>query len=197
MEYLSLFLIALGLSADALAVTVSDTLTYPDMGGRKWLLPTFFGVFQGVMPLIGFLLGALLGQYIEAFDHWIALVLLCVLGIKTIVETYKENAEAKDQKEENSEEIGTPKQIKLSLIATQAIATSIDAMAVGLTLAVAVDINIFVSAGVICAVTFAMCSLGLLAGKISKYLKGYAGYIGGAILIAIGVKIFLEHVLGA
>lgn len=194
MEYLSLILIALGLSADALAVTISDTLTYPDLGRRKWLLPTFFGVFQGVMPLIGFALGALLGQYIEAIDHWVALVLLCALGIKTIVETYKENRE--DNEKDDQQEVNAPKQMKLSLVATQAVATSIDAMAVGITLAVAVDINVFVSAAVICAVTFAMCTVGLLVGKIGKYLKGYAGYIGGVILIAIGVKIFLEHIIG-
>jgi putative Mn2+ efflux pump MntP len=197
----SLFAIAFGLSADALAVTISNCLNYPTARfSRKLLMPTLFGVFQGAMPLLGFLLGAALGQHIEAFDHWIALVLLTFLGVKAIVECYKSN---KEERELCGKEIaGMPvvkaveKRLTIKTLLVQSVATSIDALAVGVTLAGAVAINIFASVAIITAVTFVVCLAGIFIGKVGKVLKQYAGYVGGGILIAIGVKIFLEHILG-
>ncbi|MCM1043408.1 MAG: manganese efflux pump MntP family protein [Corallococcus sp.] len=196
-EALTLIAMAIGLSADALAVTVSDALTYSGVGfKRKLLLPTVFGLMQGIMPLIGYGLGMLFEGYIEAVDHWIALVLLTILGVKMIVETAKELRSGK-KSSDGAEEQSSVKTLGFGTILVQGVATSIDAMAVGITIAVAVNVNVFVSAAVIAAVTFAVCFAGLFVGKAAKYFKGYAGIVGGAILIAVGIKIFVEHMIGA
>lgn len=191
---ITLLLIALSLSADAFAVTISNTLCYPNLSrGKKIAMPVVFGVMQGAMPLIGYLLGMVFAQYIEQIDHWIALVLLAVLGVKMIVETIKENAQA-DDCGCCGETKG--KNLSFATILVQGVATSIDAMAVGITLALTVPIKIYYSVLVIAVVTFLMCLLGVFLGKYGKFLKKYAGYVGGAVLILTGVKIFLEHVIG-
>ena len=193
--WLSLLLIALSLSADAFAVTVSNTLCYPNLSrGKKITMPIVFGVMQGAMPLLGFLLWQIFAEYIQELDHWIALVLLTVLGVKMIVETAKENA---DKSTDDCCKDGVSvKNLTFGTILVQGVATSIDAMAVGITLST-IDVKIYVSAIVIAVVTFAICCVGLILGKVGKFLKKYAGFVGGAVLILTGIKIFIEHMIGA
>ena len=193
--WVSLLAIALGLSADAFAVTISNTLCYPNLSrGKRLAMPTVFGIMQGAMPLLGYLLGVVFAQYIEKIDHWVALGLLGILGVKMIVETIKENAEKDDccckdgQKQKN---------LTFGTILLQGVATSIDAMAVGITLALTVPLKIYWSVLVIAVVTFLMCLLGLFLGKYGKFLKKYAGFVGGAVLLLTGIKIFVEHMIGA
>lgn len=195
--WITLLLIALSLSADAFAVTISNALCYPNLSrGKKISMPIVFGVMQGAMPLIGYLLGKVFAEYIEKLDHWIALALLVVLGIKMIVETAKENA-SKDECSCCKDDAGNVKKLTFGAILVQGVATSIDAMAVGITLALTVPLKIYYSVIVIAVVTFAMCLLGLLLGKYGRFLKKYAGFVGGAVLILTGVKIFVEHMIGA
>ena len=191
----TLLAIALGLSADAFAVTISNTLCYPNLSrGKKLAMPTVFGLMQGGMPLLGYLLGIVFAQYIEKIDHWIALGLLVILGVKMIVETIKENAEKDDCCCKDGEV--AQKNLSFGTILLQGVATSIDAMAVGITLALTVPLKIYWSVLVIAVVTFAVCLLGLFLGKYGKFLKKYAGFVGGAVLILTGVKIFVEHMIG-
>ncbi len=188
--YISLLAIAVGLSADAFAVTLSDMLCYRNLPmKKKMLLPMFFGIFQGVMPLVGYFVGALLGEVIESFDHWIAFALLAILGVKMIIESIKEMGE---------EEKSVERQLSYGEMITQSIATSIDAMAVGITLAIVVELPIYVSAPTIAVVTYLLCLLGVgIASKLGRFLKNKAGIVGGIILVAIGVKILIEHLIGA
>ena len=195
--WITLLLIALSLSADAFAVTISNTLCYNNLGrGKKISMPIVFGVMQGTMPLIGFYLASLFADYIIKIDHWVALVLLSVLGIKMIIETAKENAQ-KDECGCCDQTNG--KKLTFATILVQGIATSIDAMAVGITFALDEQVSqvIYFAVLIITAVTFLMCLLALFLGKYGKFLKKYAGFVGGAVLILTGVKIFIEHMIGA
>lgn len=190
--YISLLAIAVGLSADAFAVTLSDMLCYGNLPlKKKMLLPVFFGLFQGIMPVIGFLVGELLGEVIKSIDHWVAFALLAFLGIKMIVESIKETKQKEEEKQCEC-------QLSWGEMITQSFATSIDAMAVGITLAIVVNLPIYVSAPVIAVVTYLLCLLGVgIASKLGKFLKNKAGIVGGVILVAIGTKILIEHLIGA
>lgn len=183
----TVLLLALGLSMDAFAVTISNVMCYSNLNIKgKIAMPITFGIFQGLMPLIGFLLGAMFASQVENIAHWIALAILAFLGIRTIVESIKERKEQCDVHPFDAK-----------LLFTQAIATSIDALAVGVTLAVSVPLRIVVSVSIIAVVTMAMCFVGLYIGKVAgKFFKDYAGIFGGAVLIAIGLKIFIEHYVG-
>lgn len=190
--YISMLAIAVGLSADAFAVTLSDMLCYGNLPlKKKMLLPVFFGLFQGIMPVIGFLVGELLGEVIQSIDHWVAFALLAFLGIKMIVESIKETKQKEEEKQCEC-------QLSWGEMITQSFASSIDAMAVGITLAIVVNLPIYVSAPVIAVVTYLLCLLGVgIASKLGKFLKNKAGIVGGVILVAIGTKILIEHLIGA
>lgn len=197
---ISLLIISFGVASDAFAMTVSNVLEYGNLGKKKWLLPLIYALFQAIMPLIGCLLGEVFDQHIEQFAHWVALILLSLLGFKTIIQTYQANHENKNDINDCCQESCAvdlqPKQLTLPLIITQAIATSIDAMIVGLSIAVVSDVNILLSVSIIFAVTFITCAIGLFVGRLGKFCQGYAGYLGGLILILMGFKIFVEHILG-
>jgi len=187
MELLSVFLLAFGLSMDAFAVSVSNGICYP--GERKKLLAAAvsFGVFQALMPLIGYFVGETFSRYVEAVDHWIALVLLGFLGGKMLVEAIHD---LRHPEEDHCAVFFTYK-----LILTQSVATSIDALAAGVTLAVTFpNTDPFLAVGLI-GVTTAVCCIfgGLLGKRFGAMMKEKAAVLGGVILIAIGIKIFVEH----
>jgi putative Mn2+ efflux pump MntP len=186
--WISLIAIAFGLAMDAFATSIVDGLRYCNSSKRHGVIVALtFGVFQGVMPLIGYFLGSLFISYIEAYDHWVAFALLLLIGGLMIFEGVKGIV-----KPESVEE----KEFSLKEVLFQGVATSIDALAVGITLA---TLNIFIvwDALVITGITTAVCLVGFFLGKvISKALKGrysIANVIGGVILIAIGVSIVIEH----
>lgn len=187
MDIYTILLIGLGLSMDAFAVTIANTLCYRDMKKRYiFLMALTFGVFQGVMPVIGFFAGNLFLTQISALDHWIALILLSFIGFKMVKEAIDDM---------NSEDgITCPiKPLTMNLLLVQAIATSIDALAVGLSLS-ALNVNIINSSLIITVVTLLMCLIGALIGKSAgEFLKNKAELLGGTILIFIGLKIFIEH----
>lgn len=185
MSFMELVLIAVGLSMDAFAVAICKGLSVQKLGWKHYLtVGVWFGGFQALMPTLGYLLGTTFERYITSVDHWVAFVLLCLIGGGMLKEGL-----AKEE-EEKEERAGFDFKSMLLL----AVATSIDALAVGITFALLPDVNIFSAVGLIGTITFCLSAVGLRVGNIFglKY-KSKAEVVGGVILILIGVKILLEH----
>ncbi len=183
MGLVELFLIAVGLSMDAFAVSVCKGLSERSLRAKHYfIIGAWFGGFQALMPLIGYLLGSAFEQYITSFDHWVAFVLLGLIGGNMIREAFSKDEEDQDAS------FGFKTMLLL------AIATSIDALAVGITFALLPDVNIFAAISLIGVTTFVLSAIGLKVGNVfgAKY-KAKAEFVGGVILILIGTKILLEH----
>lgn len=183
MGLLELFLIAVGLSMDAFAVSVCKGLSERQLKAKHYLIiGAWFGGFQALMPAVGYLLGSTFEQYITAVDHWIAFVLLCFIGGNMIREALSKDEEKLDAS------------FSFKTMLLLAIATSIDALAVGITFALLPDVNIAAAVLFIGATTFILSAIGLKVGNVfgTKY-KSKAELAGGIILILIGTKILLEH----
>lgn len=182
MSIWEVFLVAVGLSMDAFAVAVCKGLKMPKINKKQTaLIALFFGGFQALMPLIGYFLGKQFEEYIVSVDHWITFVLLGFIGGKMIYESFK-----KDEEEED-------KPFNIKELFVLAIATSIDALAVGITFAF-LQVNIAMSVSMIGVITFILSAIGVLIGhKFGEKYKSKAEFAGGLILILIGLKILLEH----
>ena len=187
MTLLEIFLIGIGLSMDAFAVAICKGLAMPDKVDRKGalLIALYFGVFQAVMPTLGWLLGSQFARYVTQMAPWIAFVLLAWIGGNMIRESL-----SKEEKEE--EETAAVSHKELLVLA---VATSIDALAVGVTFSMLeLAVSIGVAVALIGCTTFVISLGGVYVGNVfgARY-KGKAEFVGGAILILIGVKILLEH----
>ena len=183
MSFIELFLTAIALSMDAFAVSVTTGITLRKPTPWQAIKPgLFFGGFQALMPAVGYLLGSTFEQYITAVDHWIAFVLLCFIGGNMIREALSKDEEKLDAS------------FSFKTMLLLAIATSIDALAVGITFALLPDVNIVAAVLFIGATTFILSAIGLKVGNVfgTKY-KSKAELAGGVILILIGTKILLEH----
>ncbi len=180
---LTVFLIGLGLSMDAFSVSVTNGMCLNRVKIKDSSKIAFmYAFFQFLMPVLGFFAGNIFKNAINSVDHWIAFCLLLFIGIKMISEAF----EKKDEKEDC-------KKIGLKLLFVQAIATSIDALAVGVSFA-ALKMPVFSSSLIIGIITFVICFFGVYIGKkVGNLLKGKAEILGGLILIGIGVKILIEH----
>lgn len=183
MGLLELFFIAVGLSMDAFAVSICKGLKMPKLHlSQGFTIALLFGGFQAVMPLLGWILGKQFEAYITSIDHWIAFILLSIIGIKMIVEALRDNGE---------EEEGGGFSLKELLVLS--IATSIDALAVGITFAF-LQVSIVPAVSFIGITTFILAYIGVLIGKaFGVKFKSKAEIAGGVILILIGLKILLEH----
>jgi putative Mn2+ efflux pump MntP len=182
MSLLELFIIAVGLSMDAFAVSICKGLSVQKMKFRHALIcGAYFGGFQALMPSIGYLLGSQFESMITQIDHWIAFILLAIIGINMI----KESREDDEEKLDDS--------FGVSTMLTLAVATSIDALAVGVTFAF-LQVNIVWAVIFIGSVTFILSAIGVRVGHVfgMKY-KSKAEFAGGLILVLMGVKILLEH----
>ena len=180
----SILVISLGVATDASAVAISLGLKSCRESKMVTALKSglFFGFFQGLMPVIGWLLGKGFSSYIGEIDHWIAFTVLAILGGKLIVDSFKED-----------EELGCITSFSNKLYLSLAIATSIDALALGVTLAF-LNVNILFAAVIIGMVTFFMSFLAVNIGeKLGSLVKEKATILGGMLLIAIACKILLEH----
>ena len=186
MGVFELVFIGIGLSMDAFAVAICKGLGMRKVNMRHCLMiALFFGGFQALMPWLGWLLGKQFQQYITSIDHWIAFGLLAFLGIKMLIDAIKEWKE-----EVVPEENGKLNPVELLLMA---IATSIDALAVGVTFAF-LQVEILPSITVIGCLTFGISIGGVFIGNIfGSRFKNKAAVLGGVILIFIGVKILVEH----
>ena len=192
MSVLVLILISLSLATDAFTVSIIDGLTLKPSKGKGIFIALTFGVFQAVMPLIGYLIGTLFLSYIEAYDHWVSFALLAIIGGKMIIDAIKEMRENKEG-EELEEKTFSYKKVLI-----QGIATAIDALAIGLTIETAiVGLPVYLDIITIGLITYICCLLGVFLGNsISKLFKGkleIAEIIGGIVLILLGLKIVLNH----
>ena len=194
MSLVSVLLTSFALSMDAFAVSITKGMTMKNITKKiAFKIAFFFGLFQGGMPLIGWLLGISFEKYIKTFDHWIA---LSFLGIKMIYESIKENKKdevAMDLEINGLNQNTSTVDIKTKDLLVLSVATSIDALAVGVSFAF-LNISIIEVVTSIAIITFLVCFTGVLIGKkIGPILKNYAEIIGGIILIFIGLNIFNEH----
>lgn len=182
-----LLILAIALSMDAFAVSVCKGLATERVRFKHMAISgAWFGGFQALMPLIGFLLGSAFERYVKAVDHWIAFMLLGAIGVNMLKEAFSEEDTS------DSGDFG----FKSMLV--MAIATSIDALAVGITFALLPDVNIAAAVTFIGITTFLLSALGVKIGSAvgGKY-KNRAQLAGGAILILLGIKILIEHLTEA
>jgi len=189
MTFGAILLLAVGLAMDAAAVSAARGLATPRVRPRHALLVAlWFGGFQAVMPLIGWLVGSRVGPVVKAWDHWIAFVLLSGIGVRMIWEAVREKGEDAD--------VGAdPYAAKVMLVL--AIATSIDALAVGITLPM-IDAPLLTTVATIGVTTAALSIAGLMAGRHFGALLGSRLEIaGGLVLVGLGVKILVEHLRAA
>ena len=182
MSFIELFILAVGLSMDAFAVSVCKGLAVQRVTLRECSLAgVWFGGFQALMPTIGYFLGRYFTRYIESLDHWVAFILLAVIGGNMIRESFGEE-------EECSSGSMAPREMFLL-----AVATSIDALAVGITFAF-LNVNILAAASFIGITTFVCSAAGVRIGSVfGTIYKSKAEFCGGVILVLIGLKILLEH----
>jgi len=180
---IELFLLAVGLSMDALAAAICIGLSMQRITLKKSAtVGAYFGVFQAAMPLVGYLVATLFANAITAIDHWIAFALLCFLGVKMIIGSLK--------KEETDDEEAS---LSIAAMLPLAIATSIDALAVGVSLAF-LKVDILPAVLFIGIVTFSLSAIGVKIGNLfGMRFKSKAELAGGVILVLIGAKILLEH----
>lgn len=186
MGLLELFILAVGLSMDAFAVSVCKGLAMPKISVKKaGIVGLWFGGFQALMPAAGYLLGYQFRDKITAVDHWIAVVLLCIIGGGMIREAYSGGCDDGCETEDASLDIKT-----MFLLA---VATSIDALAVGITFAF-LNVHIVAAVSFIGITTFIISAAGVKIGNVfgTKY-KSKAEFAGGVILILLGIKILFEH----
>ena len=187
MELVTIIFIAVGLAMDAFAVSIVTGSVYKKLKvSHAVRMAFFFGAFQAVMPLIGSLAALSFKDAIESIDHWVAFGLLCVIGGKMIYESFKIKG-IEDR----------PDPASLAVVITLAVATSIDALAVGITLSL-ITSHIFMAVGIIDVVTLILSYIGCALGqRIGHFFENKIEIAGGLILIAIGIKILIQHLFSA
>jgi manganese efflux pump family protein len=184
MELLSVITIAVGLAMDTFAVSIVTGAAYKQLHIRHALrMAGFFGGFQAFMPVVGYLAGLTVRQYVSNYDHWIAFGILAAVGFKMIYESFK-----------IQEEKNTPDPSSLMVVLVLAVATSIDALAVGVTISLITN-AIALAVIIIGAVTFVMSFAGVYIGKrFGHFFEGGIEIVGGLVLIALGIKIVIQHI---
>lgn len=191
MSVIEMVILGLALSMDAFAVTLSNLMAYPHLSrARRFALPVVFGLFQGLMPLIGYVIGSLAAGIIDTFAGPLALVLLGFIGGKMIFESVIKIRASKTEEEPLVSYVSSEKVETLSIpaILVQGVATSIDALIVGISL-LALGANIALASSLIAVTTFACCLVALVIGKkLGTLLGDKAQIIGGIVLILIGIK---------
>ena len=183
MGIIEIIILSIGLAMDATAVSMTNGMNDTQIKIKKIvLIGLTFGIFQAIMPLLGYLFGTLFVEFVEQIDHWIALVLLGFLGFQLL----REGLSKKDE-EEKVKELG------IKMLFLQGVATSIDALAVGISFA-SLRVNIVYAVLSIGVITTMLSIIGVLIGKkFGDLLNNKASILGGIILISIGIKIFVEH----
>lgn len=181
MSFFEIILMAIGLSMDAFAVSIAKGLALPKIKVKHICLAgLYFGAFQALMPLIGFFLGSHFSKVIENFDHWIAFALLAFIGFNMLRESFSEDSKI-------SPDFSPWPMLIL------AVATSIDALAAGVSFAI-LHVNIWGTCCIIGCTTFLFSAIGVALGvKLGSHCKTIAERLGGVILISLGAKILLEH----
>ena len=184
-----LLLLAVGVSMDAFAVSICKGLAMKKATIKEGLTcGIWFGGFQAMMPLIGFFLGTMFATAIEAVDHWVAFALLVIIGVNMLKEALEKREDCCCCADEHNADLG----VKTMFV--MAVATSIDALAVGISLAMAGGVNIWLSVALIGLTTFGFSAAGVKIGSLfGAAFEKKAQLAGGLILVLIGTKILLEH----
>ena len=184
MNILTIIIIAIGLAMDAFSVSVATGATYKKPRNRHAFMMAFaFGGFQAIMPIVGWLAGLTLREYIKDYDHWVAFILLAFIGGKMIYESFKIK-----HVQEQSETLSA------AMLLLLALATSIDALAVGITFSFLLAGSLAIAVIIIGLTTFVLSYAGFYIGKtFGRFFETSIEAIGGIILIVIGIKILLEH----
>lgn len=182
MGLIELIVLSVGLGMDAFAVSICKGISMKKMNWKKaCIIGLYFGGFQALMPVIGYLLGSTFAKAIASVDHWIAFILLAVIGGNMIKEAFSKESE------NSNDDVGFKTMIVL------AIATSIDALTVGITFAF-LEVNLILAISLIGIITFALSVIGTKVGnKFGDKYENKAEFIGGIVLILLGLKILLEH----
>lgn len=182
MGFIEILLVGVSLAADAFAAAVCKGLSLNKLDIKKSLIiGLYFGIFQGLMPILGYLLGTTFSDFITSIDHWIAFVLLSSIGLNMIREALSKESDSCNDN------------VDFKTMLPLAIATSIDALAIGITFAF-LKVNILVASIVITLTTFVLSFIGSKIGhKFGTKFKSKAEFIGGLILVLMGIKILLEH----
>lgn len=182
MGIIDIFLIGIGLSMDAFAVSICKGLAMKKIDWKKMIIiGLYFGGFQAIMPAIGYILGSTFEGIVTRVDHWIAFVLLLLIGLNMIKEVFEKDSNKCNDK------------IDFKTMLVLAIATSIDALAIGITFAF-LNVNIILAITIIGIITFFTSLIGVKVGnKFGNKYEKKAEFIGGLILILIGIKILIEH----
>ncbi|SHO43437.1 manganese efflux pump MntP [Anaerocolumna xylanovorans] len=190
MNLVELLILAVGLAMDAFAVAVCKGLSVKKISAKHpVIVGLYFGFFQAAMPMIGYFLGKQFSDKINAIDHWVAFILLGIIGANMIKGSIKE----KEEEDECSSCKDVDNSLKVKEMLVLSVATSIDALAVGITFAF-LKVNILMATSFIGAVTFLISAAGVIIGNIfGGKLKSKAEMAGGIILVCLGTKILLQH----
>lgn len=182
MGLIELIILSIGLGMDAFAVSVCKGISMKKMNWKKaGIIGLYFGGFQALMPVLGYFLGSTFASAIESIDHWIAFILLGLIGVNMIKEAFS------NESENSNDDVGFKTMIIL------AIATSIDALTVGITFAF-LNVNVILAVSLIGIITFVLSVIGTKVGnKFGDKYENKAEFIGGIVLILLGLKILLEH----
>jgi len=182
MELFEIIVIAIGLAMDAFAVSVCKGLSMKKIDWKKAIIiAVYFGIFQALMPVFGYFLGSTFSAFVQKVDHWIAFILLSIIGVNMIKESTDDEVEKRNDN------------VDFKTMVVLAIATSIDALAVGVTFAF-FEVNILIAISIIGIITFIISIFGVIIGnKFGDKFQNKAELAGGIILIIIGLKILLEH----
>ena len=184
MGILEIILISISLAMDAFAVSICKGLSMKSMNWKKAIIiGLYFGIFQGLMPTIGYFLGSGFDYLVTNIDHWIVFILLLYIGGNMIRESF------------NQDDCNNNDNVDFKTMLILAVATSIDALAVGITFAfLNININIILAFSLIGIITFGLCMIGVKIGnRFGNKYESKAEFAGGLILILIGLKILLEH----
>lgn len=187
MSIAEIVILAIGLSMDAFAVSVCSGVSWKKITfGKSLTVGLYFGIFQAAMPVAGYFLGTQFADKITAFDHWVAFALLAIIGLKMVKDSFKsENCDEKIQEQA----------LKPGKMLPLAIATSIDALAVGITFAF-LNVNIAFSVSIIGAITLILSFIGTHIGyKFGSKYRSKAEFTGGIVLVLIGLKVLIEHLV--
>ena len=182
MELFEIIAIGIGLAMDAFAVSICKGLSMKKIDWKKAIIiALYFGIFQALMPILGYFLGSTFSSFVQSVDHWIAFILLAIIGGNMIKDSTDDEVEKRNDK------------VDVKTMLLLAIATSIDALAVGVTFAF-FEVNLLLSISIIGIITFALSFLGVIIGnKFGDKFQNRAELAGGIVLIIIGLKILLEH----
>lgn len=182
MGIVEITILGIGLAMDAFAVAICKGLSMKKMNWKNAIIiALYFGIFQAVMPIIGYFLGTTFEDFVTKFDHWIAFVLLLAIGGNMIKEAFDKNCENKNDK------------VDFKTMVILALATSIDALAVGITFAF-FEVNVLLAITIIGLITFFVSIVGVKIGnRFGDKYQSKAEFLGGVILILLGIKILLEH----